>query len=685
MVAANEITDANRTAVVLSQNRIKDEALIDAMNRLGNTELEKLTINKRFGTIVVNKKLLAKNDVEKALIMQKEEVAAGKQRRFIGEILKANFGLTEGNVIDVLQEQKKYEKNRLNLEKTLNKFNAEIEIIKRVSSVMEETVSKDKLEAFICLKLDLNTFIGVDHIRVWLKKQGVVFGIVDDSKIKEFIEHGFKGNRLKVAKGLPPLQGKDGAVEFYFDTEYDRGIEEREQDEKSSHVKKGEILAKRTPSEKGKPGRDVFGHFILPAKVKEGHLGCGNGVFKDNELRCFALVDGTPILYKGRTIFVKPSETNQPTHIIPGNVDSNTGDIDVLYNIVVEGTIQKGGIVKCHQLIVENNILGNVKTTGDIEVKNGIGETTENRQDSDLLVDVKANGNITVKKHIVNANIKTNGHLRSATKYVKSSIISARNEISLRNVYSENDHPTILRIGIVEDNYELSEIESKIKERTGRLKDLKCEQELDVLEKNLYKQIQVQDGLREQQNALKFLLETLEKTDLNELQSLEKTIFMMRECPDKDTKAYQYLSKTVKSFATENPTDCNKHIQKLLKENQENYRIAVEAVQRLENEYSVKQDQVNEIIKKSGPELEKIEMEIENLIIEKDGILLTQEKYGPAQDAVIKVKNQISQGTVIEGPHSRMILDKTLFGVKLWEEQNTITKEWAIKIEGYYE
>ena len=119
------ITPAHKTAILLTQDRIRDELLPEALNAIANTEMEKLEVNRRFGAIAVKKKLITPKQLNNALKVQEKELKEKGIKRYLGEILKELFKISDTDVLNILKTQKSFETKRLNLKKKFARYRSE--------------------------------------------------------------------------------------------------------------------------------------------------------------------------------------------------------------------------------------------------------------------------------------------------------------------------------------------------------------------------------------------------------------------------------------------------------------------------------------------------------------------------------------------------------------------------------
>jgi uncharacterized protein (DUF342 family) len=685
LLANQAISLANCTAVLLTQDRIKDEGLAEAMNHLAGSELEWIDINKRFGVIAVKNGHVTIQEINQALKQQKTEAEQGKPRRYLGEILKEAFALTDQDVIAILQEQKEYETQRLSLEKALHLYNSEIKMNQRLGQLFEYRIPRTKLEAFVVKKTVLIEEISVDNFQNWIKLAGIRFGIVRDREIETFLLDGQPGEAFLIAQGAPPAQGVDGSLAFFFDTGYDS----RESDgaaDPGPFVKKGELIARRTPHTEGTPGRDVFGNVIFPDTVTPCYLGKGTGVESADDLTYVAAIDGNPALYRERTLFVTPLVMAPPLRRIEGDVLGDTFDDHKFYNLAIQGTIGHGAAVACNRLTVGQHVLGRVVASGSVEIRGAVGEGITQMNVARGQTDIEAQGNVVVSRNIENAKIVTKGCFQATGADVISSVILARGGIVLKNVYSNGKNASLLRIGRHETD-RLVELNQLLDHKRQSLRRLKYEEALEGMMDRFQHQVKVQEESGEQQSALGLLRAMLETADIKSPVVLDDLLRNFKGILgfSRGSITHQFLNGIVERFATVPLEQKRQEVQSLLDKQSGMYKAAVDATQRLKADNQANMSIIDQRMATSAGEIEILEKEVADLSLEKDFFLMDQAKGFLPFSPEIKVKNMIEQGTIVKGERTSLVIDRTMYGVKLQEVKAPGSEETTFVIQGYFE
>ena len=119
-------------------------------------------------------------------------------------------------------------------------------------------VSEDKSEVYLTLApLTEPPGFSTDKIRRALADKGIKFGI--DERVIALLEEEVKyKERILIASGMRPTDGKDGTIKYFF--------------ESNQKVKKGEKLAEIIPPEPGEDGITVFDKIIPARQVQKAEI-----------------------------------------------------------------------------------------------------------------------------------------------------------------------------------------------------------------------------------------------------------------------------------------------------------------------------------------------------------------------------------------------------------------------------
>ena len=148
------------------------------------------------------------------------------------------------------------------------------------------------------------------------------------------------------------------------------------------------------------PGKDVYGHVLIPKPGKKLRLKPGKNIIFQND-KVWATTDGQ--------ISISSNAVNVfPVFEVKGDLDLNTGNINFIGNVIVKGNVPSGYEIKAG---------GDVKITGLVE-----GALIE-AQGSIYI----SGGIAGQKKAVVNAGVDIH------TLYVNQATVTAENDIQIEN------------------------------------------------------------------------------------------------------------------------------------------------------------------------------------------------------------------------------------------------------------
>jgi len=407
------------------------------------------------------------------------------------------------------------------------------------TTLLRLRVSDDRMTASISLAGSPPVPITVEAVKDVLASKGVCFGIAADDEIAHLIG-AFSVNSppLIVAHGELAVEGQPSEIKYYFDTDpmkigtlkQDGVMDFRDRGE-IPQVKKGELLAMKSPGSPGKPGMDVLGTPIPCSKPMDIKLQCGKGVKKSEDgVKAHALLDGEPVLSADGKISVFSKLQ------IPGDVDFRTGHVKFDGDIHVRGTIQNDFRVEGGRLSAMEILRTDIDITGDVAVAGGIIGATihgDGNLKARFIHEARLHvlGDVVVEKEVIDSDITTSGTLLMERGKLFNSRISAKMGIMANQIGSEGSKPCSLNVGV--DEGVLEKIRTLKHQRTAkktRQKKLeKAIQKLQTFSVGMHKEIselaQVQDRGSLEQKALKEKVEEMtEPGDSGEVSQIRKRI-----------------------------------------------------------------------------------------------------------------------------------------------------------------
>ncbi|MCX7970063.1 MAG: FapA family protein [Negativicutes bacterium] len=256
----------------------------------------------------------------------------------------------------------------------------------------------------------------VDLVKDKLKSMNIKFGLNDEAVALAILN---PGGRFEVARGVPPVNGTDARIKYYFNLdERNRPRQNPDGSVDFKHITpfiikhEGDVLAEKIPATAGIPGTNIFGNPIPARNGRDVRLPQGKGTH---------IVDLTLVAdFTGQVEIINGKVTMLPVLEINGDVDTATGNIDYDGTVIVHGSIQTGYIVNATANIdVEGSMTGSAIAGQDLRVNLGINGTVSGRIEArqDIItrfIDnavVRAGGNIVVYDFILHSHCTAQGSI----------------------------------------------------------------------------------------------------------------------------------------------------------------------------------------------------------------------------------------------------------------------------------
>ncbi|MDX9800195.1 MAG: FapA family protein [Spirochaetia bacterium] len=331
--------------------------------------------------------------------------------------------------------------------------------------------------------------LGKDTVLSFLKNNMVIYG-VDEQKLEDFLDHPEYGTRFLVAEGSYPVHGNDAKIVYNFNTEATPSflkekngrIDFRDKN-LVQNVVEGQVLAEKTPAEKGRKGRTVTGKTLEAKDGADKEILVGNNtVLSRDGLKATSACNGQVLLVNERI-------TVENVYIVEGDVNLSTGNIHFLGTVLVKGNVEDGFSVKATGNI---EVLGNVgkcnlDAVGNILVHQGINCRGEGLVKAGKGVvakfiqnsNVEAGEMIFVSDGIINSYVDSNSRIicKGKRATIVGGKLRATEEISAKTFGSLAVGSTEIEVGF----------DPKSKERLLELEKAKepLDKELDEIDRNL--------------------------------------------------------------------------------------------------------------------------------------------------------------------------------------------------------
>ncbi len=287
-----------------------------------------------------------------------------------------------------------------------------VPLICPVSYTIDEDVSfrisDDAMEAYARFYPPTRDGKGIDEEALTreIRLEKLRYGI-DMSALDKFRADKKYCTDYLIAKGVAPVQGIDGVIEYFFNTDTSAKPTVNEDGTVDFYhlntvvsCKKGDKLAKIRPGKDGTAGVDVYGTKYLPKKVNKPRLSFGKDVeISEDGMELTAGRDGHVKLLQGKVCVFTVLEM-QDIGPATGNIENFQG------NLLIKGNVMAGF---------------KVSATGDIEVK-GVIESADVEAGGQIIVakGINGSGHATIKagtniiaKYVENAKLIAEGYIHA--------------------------------------------------------------------------------------------------------------------------------------------------------------------------------------------------------------------------------------------------------------------------------
>ncbi len=209
------------------------------------------------------------------------------------------------------------------------------------------SISQDILEAHVVVMGEDGVAIDPKIILDSLAKERVKVGLDKNVVARLASSTGRRNTAVVVARGKRAIQGESATIKYMFDENpklapnylnlKDGKVDWREAGI-VQQVKKGDLLAVKTPPTNGTPGVTVTGARITPRTGTDQMIKKGdNTEFEDEErTRLMAAVDGCVAISQAKEISVSE------VYLVDGDVDLESGNIRFSGSVTVNGDVKDG-------------------------------------------------------------------------------------------------------------------------------------------------------------------------------------------------------------------------------------------------------------------------------------------------------------------------------------------------------
>jgi uncharacterized protein len=468
---------------------------------LSNEMFDRRTYN-----ICLKRGFASKEQLEKAIQLQKGILKKTNSHMGIAEILVKIEILTEAQKESILFLKKGRKQKRESIPPQEPKAPPEpaavveekIEPI--FSPKFQFTVTLDRMQAHLHPNEHDTASPDLTELKSCMEAQGIRYGLLGDNEILEHLSSGWPPEKpFIIAEGKPPQPGVDARVAVNFENEPLKAGVIGESDKidfkdrgEIPQVKEGDLLAVKTPAEKGLPGRDVCDGTIHPPEPRDVVLQCGEGTeLSQDGLKIFARQPGRPVVSRETMFSVIPDLK------ISGDVGLETGHIAFDGNIDIEGCIHDGFRIFGKDLSVGEIGKAELKMTGNIEARGGIigakikaeGKVTSTHIHNSTL---DVSGDVVVQREIYDSTILTSGVCIIERGKIINSHIMAKKGVEVLHLGSTASRACPLTVGVDHRlQREIEDLNQQISELKEEAEPFRvCRKQLDEKVEGLDKEIE---------------------------------------------------------------------------------------------------------------------------------------------------------------------------------------------------
>lgn len=331
------------------------------------------------------------------------------------------------------------------------------------SKIITVGISEDKMKATVRLSFpNMYEKYTVPEVIAALRANRVVLGI-DSVAIDEMINLGHYEEDMVVAEGKEVVAGTDGYYEWLLDLEKREAPDIREDGtvdytsmNKLANVGEGDRIAVYHPAIQGEKGFDVCGSERLPRIAKDQPQLRGKYLRYDSDTNeYFATISGK-ISRNGNAIEILS------VHEVNDDINLNYGTVEFYGDIVVNGNIDSGAVIRAGRNVTINGTVSNGKVFagGDIVLTKGVQAKSKISARGDIFADFIEYANVEAAGE-VHANYIMNSQVKSSKKVFvdgkKGSVIGGFTHgltgVEVRTSGNYNEPVTELHAGFAEEDY----------------------------------------------------------------------------------------------------------------------------------------------------------------------------------------------------------------------------------------
>jgi hypothetical protein len=525
--------------------------------------IETRLLDREFSKMLLDREVLKKKDVDRAFRKQLNNFEDSGVTTLLGDILVESDVIAAGLRDEVMAAQDRSGARKSDSDGSLE-FSSEY------GAYVDLQVSENRVEAWIRVPAAIHGTADIKPVKDLIKKRGIRFGVVEDLEIRRFI----KGctdptEKFVVARGTPAGAGKPARVIYHFNTEPESAGKVREDGSidftsrgESAFIKKGQVLAEKTPMEHPRQGRDIFGQTLEVVEVEDASIQGGDGTeISEDGLKLTATRSGQPSLDMKGVVTVLEQFT------VRGDVGFKTGNISFNGNVLVTGAVTEGFSVECAELVCNEINGGTITAAGDVKVSNGIVNAAIETQGGLQAKFVNrskifAFKDVLVTREIMASTLLISGKLDNTTGRITASSIAARLGLDVKQIGTEKAAGSVIKLGMddhaqwIAQRYDLKLAEVKERLEQGIKEKLKITERYNALHVDIANQTFAQDKMNKKIEAIEKMMGTSDQKEEKkalaaELKELEINIEKANERIQGIFEAQDMAQKKIAAFDTD--------------------------------------------------------------------------------------------------------------------------------------
>lgn len=384
-------------------------------------------------------------------------------------------------------------------------------------------------------------YFSPDFIEGYLRENGITAGI-DRESIEALAEHVAYGKEVIVAKGKPPVHGRNGFFQFTSMVEDAKskpvvnpdGSVDYYNSLKLAMIDKDELFAVYIPATTGEYGFTVFSEMLPPLKGKELRPLRGKGFYTSEDGKEYRAC------FRGRITKTENRITVEKIYVVKGDLDIEKGNINFNGDVEIVGDVRSGlSVVTDGSIFVHGHVGGSLLVAGgNITIRKGI--QGRNKCEIDAKGDVacsfverciiKADGNIYADS-ILDSEVTAKQKVIVSSKkgLVVGGVITGVQGVVAKEAGNETGVATTLQAGIVQEEVEKA---TELSEQREKLVE-----NIVLLDKNLkvYESLPGNRRTKETE-ALRMKIFRAKVIKVTELKSLDENLNQINESIDKARK-----------------------------------------------------------------------------------------------------------------------------------------------------